>query len=123
MIGRVATTPFMVKFSPNNVLGIYALINSIIIILLYILSGPISVYALIAMFFFMSISFPTIFALSIVNIPSNLVKPASSILVMSIVGGAIMPFIMGKIADVTQSNCRWIFSIISVLFICCLVWI
>ncbi|QQF51846.1 L-fucose:H+ symporter permease [Campylobacter fetus subsp. venerealis] len=104
MIGRVVTTPFMVKFSPNNVLGIYALINSIIILLLYVLSGPISVYALIAIFFFMSISFPTIFALSIVNIPSNLVKPASSILVMSIVGGAIMPFIMGKIADVTNQT-------------------
>ena len=47
----------------------------------------------------MSISFPTIFALSVVKIPNNLVKKAASLLIMSIVGGAFMPFFMGNVAD------------------------
>lgn len=104
MLGRIVTTPLMMKFKPNTILGVYSLINTILVIVLYKLTGAISVYTLIALFFFMSISFPTIFALSVVRIPQNLVKPASSILVMSIVGGAIMPYIMGKIADVANST-------------------
>jgi FHS family L-fucose permease-like MFS transporter len=48
--------------------------------------------------FFMSIMFPTIFALGIVGLKSN-TKPASSLLVMSIIGGAIFPVIMGNIID------------------------
>ncbi|WP_196603657.1 sugar MFS transporter [Pectinatus haikarae] len=99
MAGRIVTTPLMKKFSASKILGIYSIINVFIMLLLNITSGSVSVFLLIASFFFMSISFPTIFALSIVHIPENLVKTASSIIIMSIVGGAIMPFFMGHVAD------------------------
>lgn len=99
MVGRIITTPLMKKFSANKILGIYSIINVFLMLLLNVTSGSISVVLLIASFFFMSISFPTIFALSIVHIPENLVKTASSILIMSIGGGAIMPFFMGHVAD------------------------
>ena len=65
----------------------------------FIKNGSVSVFTLIASFFFMSISFPTIFALSITDIPDALVKTASSVLIMTIVGGAIMPYFMGLVAD------------------------
>ncbi len=104
LIGRVVTTPLMVKFNSNVILGAYSLINTCLVGLLYVSHGAFSVYLLIAVFFFMSISFPTIFALSVVKMPSNLVKPASSLLIMSIVGGAIMPYVMGKVADSTGST-------------------
>ena len=99
MVGRIVTTPLMKKFSASKILGVYSLANVILMICLSLVSGSLSVFLLIASFFFMSISFPTIFALSIVKIPENLVKTASSILIMSIVGGAIMPFVMGYVAD------------------------
>lgn len=99
MIGRVVTTPLMKKFSAGRILGVYSLINVCLMVMLNVLSGSASVFTLIACFFFMSISFPTIFALAVVHIPENLVKTASSILIMSIVGGAIMPFFMGLVAD------------------------
>jgi FHS family L-fucose permease-like MFS transporter len=70
-----------------------------LMIFLNFATGSLSIFLLIASFFFMSISFPTIFALSVVKIPENLVKTASSILTMSLIGGAIMPFLMGHIAD------------------------
>ena len=88
MIGRVVTTPLLKKFRPGCILGVYSLINVCIMILLNILTGSVSVFTLIASFFFMSISFPTIFALSITDIPDALVKTASSVLIMTIVGGA-----------------------------------
>ncbi|SEJ84641.1 MFS transporter, FHS family, L-fucose permease [Propionispira arboris] len=99
MIGRIITTPLMKKFSPGKILGVYSLLNAILMVCLNFATGSLSIFLLIASFFFMSISFPTIFALSVVRIPDNLVKTASSIIIMSIVGGAIMPFFMGHVAD------------------------
>ena len=99
MVGRIITTPLMKKFSANKILGIYSSINVLLMFCLSLVSGALSVAVLVASFFFMSISFPTIFALSVVKIPENLVKTAASIIIMSIVGGAIMPFFMGHVAD------------------------
>lgn len=99
MVGRIITTPLMKKFSASKILGIYSTFNVMLMIFLNFATGSLSIFLLIASFFFMSISFPTIFALSVVKIPENLVKTASSILTMSLIGGAIMPFLMGRVAD------------------------
>jgi FHS family L-fucose permease-like MFS transporter len=63
-------------------------------------SGISVIFALIGLGFFMSIMFPTIFSLGIQGLGDD-TKPASSLIVMSIVGGAILPLIMGTIIDVT----------------------
>ena len=64
--------------------------------------GWISVIALYGIFFFMSIMFPTIFALAIKDLGSK-TKKASSYIIMSIVGGAVFPLLMGFVADITHS--------------------
>ena len=51
----------------------------------------------------MSIMFPTIFSLGIVGLKED-TKPASSLIVMAIIGGAIFPVIMGKIIDNSGDN-------------------
>ncbi len=117
MIGRVVSTPLLAKFSPNKMLGFYALANTLISLVLFVLSGSVAVFALIGLFFFMSISFPTIFALSLINMPQRLVKPASSLLVMSIVGGAIMPFVMGKVADLAGTPAAFLLLAPCFLFV------
>lgn len=99
MLGRILTTPLMKKIKGESILGLYSLINVFICIALYLSSGFISIVLLIALFFFMSISFPTIFAVATKNLPFNQVKLGGSLLVMSIVGGAIMPIIVGLIND------------------------
>ena len=60
--------------------------------------GWISVIALFSTYFFMSVMFPTIFAMGIKNLGEE-TKKASSYIVMAIVGGAICPMLMGYIAD------------------------
>ena len=99
LIGRVVTTPLMKKMSPDKLLGIYSTANVILMVVLQFTHGLAAVIALWLVFFFMSISFPTIFSLALHNVPGRLVKKGSSLLVMSIVGGAIAPSIMGALAD------------------------
>ena len=60
------------------------------------------VYTLIAIAFFMSIMFPTIFSMGIDGLGNN-TKIGSSLIVMSIVGGALLPPVLGVISDATGS--------------------
>ncbi|GAA5100971.1 L-fucose:H+ symporter permease [Chryseobacterium ginsengisoli] len=98
MIGRFAGTFFMKYISPQKLLRIYSMISIVLSIWVIVGTGISTLYALVALTFFMSIMFPTIFALGIEGAGSE-TKPASSLLIMSIVGGAIIPPIASKITD------------------------
>lgn len=100
MVGRFVGTFLMRYIKPNKLLAIYALINIGLTAIAILSSGMIVVYALIGIAFFMSIMFPTIFSLGISNLGKD-TKHASSLIVMSIVGGALLPPVLGKIADST----------------------
>jgi len=97
-VGRFAGTALMKIIAPNKLLTIYAIINIILCTIVVSGTGNISTYSLIAVFFFESIMFPTIFALGVKDLGHH-TKKASSFIVMSIVGGALMPYIMGIIAE------------------------
>lgn len=97
-VGRFAGTALMRKIAPNILLAIYALINVALCAVVIMGSDWLSVYSLMAIFFFESIMFPTIFALGIKDVGHH-TKKASSFLIMSIVGGAMVPYLMGLLAD------------------------
>jgi FHS family L-fucose permease-like MFS transporter len=98
MIGRMSGSYLMKFLEPKKLLAAYALICCLLLPIVSIRAGWISLIALYGVFFFMSVMFPTIFALGIKNLGPK-TKKASSFLVMSIVGGAIFPPVMGLIAD------------------------
>jgi FHS family L-fucose permease-like MFS transporter len=100
MTGRFAGTFFMKFISPNKLLAIYAAINVVLSAVAIVSTGMITVYALIGVAFFMSIMFPTIFSLGIQGLESD-TKIGSSLIIMSIVGGALLPPVMGRISDIT----------------------
>jgi FHS family L-fucose permease-like MFS transporter len=102
MVGRFAGTFLMRFIKPQMLLLIYALINILLLAIALNVSGKIAVYSVIAVPFFMSIMFPTIFALGIKELGEE-TKMASSLLVMSIVGGALAPLFMGMVSDSTGS--------------------
>ncbi|HEU4858242.1 MAG TPA: L-fucose:H+ symporter permease [Chitinophagaceae bacterium] len=102
MAGRFAGTFLMKYIRPQKLLLIYAVINILLLVLALNTNGKIAVYAVMAVPFFMSIMFPTIFALGIKELGEE-TKMASSLLVMSIVGGALAPVLMGGISDLTGS--------------------
>jgi FHS family L-fucose permease-like MFS transporter len=97
-IGRFVGTALMRVVAPNKLLALYAVINVLLCGVVMLNSGWISIYALIGLFFFMSIMFPTIFALSIKDLGQH-TKRASSFIIMSVVGGAVVPYVMGTVAD------------------------
>jgi FHS family L-fucose permease-like MFS transporter len=98
LTGRFSGTALMGRIAPRRLLTAYAIVNVILCATVVAGWGGISVAALIAIFFFMSIMFPTIFALGVANLGTQS-KIAASYLIMSIVGGAIAPYLMGLIAD------------------------
>ena len=97
-IGRLTGSYFMKFVAPQRLLAIYAVVNIILNVLVFMNLGWVSVFALFGTYFFMSIMFPTIFALGISNL-GTLTKKGSSFLVMAVAGGAFCPPIMGLIAD------------------------
>lgn len=102
MVGRFAGTFLMRFIKPQKLLLIYAIINILLLVVALNTQGSVAVYAVAAVPFFMSIMFPTIFALGIKELGEE-TKMASSLLVMSIVGGALAPLLMGGISDYTSS--------------------
>ncbi|MBL7694335.1 MAG: L-fucose:H+ symporter permease [Ferruginibacter sp.] len=97
-IGRFAGTALMRTIAPNKLLSLYALVNILLCVLVITLSGWISVYALMAIFFFESVMFPTIFALGVKDLGHH-TKKGSSFIIMSIVGGALVPYAMGMLSE------------------------
>ncbi len=102
MVGRFAGTFFMRFISPPKLLALYAFMNILLCIAAITLTGMITVYAVIGIAFFMSIMFPTIFSLGIRNLGTD-TEMGSSLIVMSIVGGALLPPLLGYITDLTHN--------------------
>jgi MFS transporter, FHS family, L-fucose permease len=102
MLGRFFGTFLMQYINPRKLLIMYSLINIALTIMAITGSGMLVVYSLIAIAFFMSIMFPTIFSMGIDGLGQN-TKIGSSLIVMSIVGGAFLPPILGIISDQTAS--------------------
>ena len=90
LLGRFLGTYLMGKIASNKVLGVYAIGSVISVIIAMFGGGLAALIALIAVYFFQSIMFPTIFALSCKGLGEGK-KLASSLIIMSIVGGAIIP--------------------------------
>lgn len=97
-VGRFVGTALMKRIRPNQLLAVYAVINIVLSVYVIYGTGAFSVYILMAVFFFESIMFPTIFALGVKELGEH-TRRGGSFMIMSIVGGAAIPPIMGVIAD------------------------
>jgi FHS family L-fucose permease-like MFS transporter len=100
MLGRFFGTFLMQYIQPRKLLAIYSIINILLSIIAITGSGIMVVYTLILIAFFMSIMFPTIFSMGIDGLGNN-TKIGSSLIVMSIVGGALLPPVLGLISDLS----------------------
>lgn len=115
-VGRFAGTALLQLIPSHKLLSIYAVIAVLLSVIAIFGNGAYVVYALGAIGFFMSIMFPTIFALGIDGIGDD-TKPGSSWLIMSIVGGAILPYGMGTLIDLNGDNIQIGYSIPLVCFL------
>lgn len=100
LIGRFLGTFLMQFIQPARLLALYAAAAAALSVVAIMGTGMITVYAVIAICFFMSIMFPTIFSLGIKDLKGD-TEYGSSLIIMSIVGGAVLPRIFGEITDAT----------------------
>ncbi len=98
MIGRFAGSALLVRYSPRRLLSGFAVANIVLLALTLMSSGQVALYCIVATGLFNSIMFPTIFALGIERL-GPLTNKASSLLIMAIVGGALIPLLQGVLAD------------------------
>lgn len=98
MIGRLSGSLIMGRLAPHTLLMGYGLACSLAMVLVILELGVVSLYALYVTFFFMSIMFPTIFALGIARMGAY-TKRASSFIIMGVAGGAFSPVLMGWIGE------------------------
>jgi MFS transporter, FHS family, L-fucose permease len=101
-IGRFTSAWFMRFVAPTKLLGSYAIVNVALVSFAILQPSWAGLWALFATSFFMSLMFPTIFALGLKGLGPN-TKIGGSLIVMAIVGGAILTPLMGLIAEARQT--------------------
>jgi MFS transporter, FHS family, L-fucose permease len=111
MIGRFAGSAIMHKIAPPRLLSLFGGGSLLCLLVILLGSGAPTAWAIVLIGFFHSIMFPTIFALSLKNL-GPYTKLGSSLLVMSIIGGAVFPAIMGRISDAWNIQYAFIIPLI-----------
>ena len=112
LTGRIVGTYLMTFIQPNKLLAIYTSGSILFCLLIWQRLGVISFVSLIGLQFTFSIMFPTIFGLGLKNL-HDLKEKASSFIAMGVVGGALMPPVMGLIADRTDVAVAYLLPIVS----------
>ena len=98
MVGRFLGSWLMAFLSPRKLLSAFAVINALLVLTTMLSHGEVAMVSIIAIGLFNSIMFPTIFALGIERL-GPMTSKASSLLIMAIVGGAVIPYLLGVLAD------------------------
>ena len=114
MVGRFVGAGLMRAVRPTRLLAVYSVINAVLMAVAIALPGRTGLAALVIASFFMSVMFPTIFAVGIGGLGAAR-KSASSVLVMSIVGGAILTPVMGAISGL--AGIQWSMAVPLLCFV------
>ncbi len=96
-VGRFSATWIMQFVPPNLLMGAYSVMNVLLVAVGVVLPGWIGLWAIFLTSFFMSLMFPTIFALGLKGLGPN-TKIGGSLIVMAIIGGAVFTPLMGLVA-------------------------
>jgi MFS transporter, FHS family, L-fucose permease len=102
LVGRFSSAYLMQFVAPHKLLGAYAVVNVALVGFAVAYPGWAGLWAVFLTSFFMSLMFPTIFAMGLKGLGPN-TKIGGSLIVMAIVGGALIPVLMGRIADIRHS--------------------
>ncbi|MFK2890056.1 L-fucose:H+ symporter permease [Dyella flagellata] len=122
MIGRFAGTALMKYVAPVRLLFAFAAINVVLTLYAVVHPGSSGAYALAACSFFMSVMYPTIFALGVEGRGDDERKLGSGLLVMTIIGGAVLTAIMGAISDHSSMSDAMIVPALSFAIIALFAW-
>ncbi|QDH71678.1 sugar MFS transporter [Lysobacter alkalisoli] len=103
MIGRFAGAALLMRANPRQVLPMAAAINIVLLLVTMNTLGDVALWSVVAVGLFNSIMFPTVFTLAIERL-GPMTEKASSLLVMAIVGGAVIPPLQGLFVDIFNAH-------------------
>lgn len=118
LLGRWIGTALMIRFKPQNMLTVYAIVNVILCIVIVCFGGMTGLYAMLGVSFFMSIMYPTQFSLAIDGLGEQ-TKSGSAFLVMAIVGNACLPQLTAYIMHHNQQIYQIAYIVPLICFIFC----
>jgi FHS family L-fucose permease-like MFS transporter len=101
-VGRFTATYLMKFVQPRLLMGAYSIANVVLVGIGILFPGWFGLWAVFLTSFFMSLMFPTIFALGLKG-PGTNIKLAGSFIVMAIIGGALFTPLMGLVFESTKS--------------------
>lgn len=116
MIGRFVGSVVLQKVRTGTLLGFAAAVAFLLVIASILTTGPVAMYTILAVGFFNSIMFPSIFALGLTGL-GELTSKGSSLMVQAIVGGAILPYLYGKVADLIGYQHAFVIPAVCYIFI------
>jgi MFS transporter, FHS family, L-fucose permease len=116
MVGRFLGAGLLRKFKAGHLLGLFAVCTSLLVCLSMLTHGYFAMWSILAVGFFNSIMFPTIFSLAVAEL-GPLTGDGSGILNMAIVGGAIVPLLQGIVADQIGIRHAFFMPVICYLYI------
>ena len=102
MAGRFVGTALMKYLAPVRLLMTFAATNIALTLFAVLQPGNHGAYALVVCSFFMSVMYPTVFALGVEGRGDDERKLGSALLVMTIIGGAVLTALMGAVSDMTS---------------------
>lgn len=116
MIGRFAGAALLQRADARRLLAMAATAAAALVTTTMVASGRVAVWSVVAIGLFNSIMFPTIFALAVADMGA-LTGKASSLLIMAIVGGAIVPLLQGVLADAVGVHHAFVLPLVCYLFV------
>ncbi|HME35730.1 MAG TPA: sugar MFS transporter [Candidatus Sulfotelmatobacter sp.] len=116
MVGRFLGAGLLRKFRPRSLLALCAVLAATLVTASMLLGGHTAMWTILAVGFFNSIMFPTIFSLGVAEL-GPLTGNGSGLLNLAIVGGAILPVVQGFIADRVGIHHAFILPVLCYLYI------
>jgi MFS transporter, FHS family, L-fucose permease len=117
MVGRFLGIFTLKLFPPGRVLAVHGLLSIGLILVSINSEGAVAVYSMVLVGICNSVMFPTIFTLAISNLKSNLINKGSGLLGTAIIGGAFIPVLTGKIADVHGLRLAFVVPVVCYAYI------
>jgi FHS family L-fucose permease-like MFS transporter len=116
LVGRLLGSWILTKIKSGKLLGIFGFAATAMLLISMCSSGQVAIWTLVLCGFFNSIMFPNIFALGVAGL-GPMTSRGSGLITTAIVGGAVIPYLLGKLADLVGIQHALVLPILCYLFI------
>ncbi len=116
LVGRLLGSWMLTRIPAGRLLGIFGFAAAAMILISMFSSGQVAIWSIVLCGFFNSIMFPNIFALGIAGL-GPMTSKGSGLIMTAVVGGAIVPYLIGKLADVVGIQHAFVIPALCYLFI------